>query len=166
MEYVLVFANGPVKNVPVQRNPRTALRVNRKEHHERTSPRANPGQSGTAEEGVAVSDPVACYAHLINGLRDEHGPKPCQTRSQASKLGLALVAAIPEPGTETEADRLLVFLELLTGNLEYWIWNTNDAGVPLSALARAALETYGGPDDFTWLVASQSPLYGFALAVR
>jgi hypothetical protein len=105
--------------------------------------------SGTSED---------CYAAIVTALRTPAGVTNTQSGNLPQEFQIALVQALPEPGAETECDRVLTFVEVICGNLESWYWAEGAGGTPLSEYAHNGLEPYGQLSDFSFLLARQSDL--------
>jgi hypothetical protein len=105
-----------------------------------------------------LTTPEECYAELVGALRSLRSLRSPEGGEVRCIDSSGLINVLPDPGSESEADRVLLFIEVVCGNLEYWYWAAVPGCEPLCVVAKKGLEPYGGLCAFASLVARQSDL--------
>ncbi len=89
-------------------------------------------------------DDLACYRGIYNIIRAADGTLKPTYKHPPSDEARRLAEAMPTPGTETQADRALIFHQAATQLLEYWSLVQDSNGIECGQYANRGRNYYGG----------------------
>lgn len=117
--------------------------------------------------GEVEVDSRQAYRDVVDSLRIGDVLAPPAGQPDELPIEIVLAMAMPEPGTESAADRALVFIEIASGNLERWYGNSSPSGTTLGRLCLEALQDLGGYPGGTAIdLARQSSMAPLSLHCR